>query len=153
MRQNSSESCYFFHFILALLGFHSDHFLILNVKACSHFSLDMKYTNEKWVCITLPLTKLANNYAMKTVLVVLNNRHLYGQAMGSINTLSLRENSHRFADNILNAFSWMKIDVCWFKLHKLKSVSKGAINNKPALVQIMAWHWIGDNRLSEPMMI
>ena len=33
----------------------------------------------------------------------------------------------------------------------LKFVPKGPINNKPALVQIMAWRWIGDKPLSEPM--
>ena len=26
------------------------------------------------------------------------------------------------------------------------------IDNKPALVQIMAWRWKGDKKLSEPMM-
>ena len=33
----------------------------------------------------------------------------------------------------------------------LKFVSKGSINNIPALVQIMAWRRLGDNQLSEPM--
>ena len=31
----------------------------------------------------------------------------------------------------------------------LKIVSKGPIYNKPALVQIMAWHWVGNKSLSE----
>ena len=31
-------------------------------------------------------------------------------------------------------------------------VPKGAIDNRPALVQIMAWHWTGDKPLSEPRM-
>ena len=35
----------------------------------------------------------------------------------------------------------------------LKFVSKGQINNIPALVQIMAWRWPGDKPLSEPMMV
>ena len=34
----------------------------------------------------------------------------------------------------------------------LKCVCKGPINNKPAVVQIMAWHRPGDVPLSEPMM-
>ena len=34
----------------------------------------------------------------------------------------------------------------------LKFVPKGSINNKPALVQIMAWHQTGNKPLSEPMM-
>ena len=35
----------------------------------------------------------------------------------------------------------------------LKSVPKGPIGNNPALVQIMAWRWIGDKPLTEPMLI
>ena len=34
-----------------------------------------------------------------------------------------------------------------------KFVTKGRINNIPALVQIMAWHRSGDKPLSEPMMV
>ena len=30
---------------------------------------------------------------------------------------------------------------------------KGPINNKPALVQIMAWRPTGDKSLSEPMLV
>ena len=33
----------------------------------------------------------------------------------------------------------------------LKFVPKVSIDNIPALIQIMAWHW-GDKQLSEPMM-
>ena len=34
----------------------------------------------------------------------------------------------------------------------LKLVPKSPINNKPALVQVMAWHRTGDKPLPEPMM-
>ena len=34
----------------------------------------------------------------------------------------------------------------------LKFVPKGPINNNQALVQIMAWRWIGGKPLSEPML-
>ena len=34
----------------------------------------------------------------------------------------------------------------------LKFVSKGPIDNNPALVQIMAWRRIGDKPLSEPIL-
>ena len=34
----------------------------------------------------------------------------------------------------------------------LTFVPKGPIDNPPALVKIMAWHWIGDKPLSEPML-
>ena len=46
-------------------------------------------------------------------------------------------------------FSWMKMFE--FRL-KLKLVPKGPLDNIPALVQIMAWHRLGDKPLSEPMM-
>ena len=35
----------------------------------------------------------------------------------------------------------------------LKSDPKSQINNKPALIQIMAWHRTGSKPLSEPMMV
>ena len=34
----------------------------------------------------------------------------------------------------------------------LKFVPKGSINNKPALVQVMAWRRTGDKPLPEPML-
>ena len=34
----------------------------------------------------------------------------------------------------------------------VKCVPKGLINNIPALVEIIAWHQIGDKPLSEPML-
>ena len=34
----------------------------------------------------------------------------------------------------------------------LKLVCKSPIDNKPALVQVMAWRWIGDKPLPEPML-
>ena len=34
----------------------------------------------------------------------------------------------------------------------LKLVVRSPIDNKPALVQVMAWHRIGNKPLSEPMM-
>ena len=35
----------------------------------------------------------------------------------------------------------------------LKFVPRNPIDNKPALVQVMAWHWTGNKPLSEPMLI
>ena len=34
----------------------------------------------------------------------------------------------------------------------LKFVPQGSINSIQALIQIMAWRWLGDKPLSEPMM-
>ena len=48
-----------------------------------------------------------------------------------------------------NEFPWMIIYDFFIKI-SLKFVPRGPINNMPALVQIMAWHWPGDKPLSEP---
>ena len=57
-----------------------------------------------------------------------------------------------FQKTFANAFFfngnvWISIEI------SLKFISKGQINNIPALVQIMAWRRPGDKPLSEPMMI
>ena len=46
----------------------------------------------------------------------------------------------------LNENIWISIKI------SLKYVPMGPINNKPALVQVMAWHQTGVKPLSEPMM-
>ena len=46
----------------------------------------------------------------------------------------------------LNEVIWIPISI------SLNFVPKGKINNIPASVQIMAWHWPGDKSLSEPVM-
>ena len=69
----------------------------------------------------------------------------------SFNTLSPRQNGHHFPYNFfkcifLNENVWVAIKI-W-----LKFVTKGSINNIPALVQIMAWRRPGDKPLCEPML-
>ena len=63
------------------------------------------------------------------------------------NLLRQRRNRCHFADIFkcifLNENVWISIDV------PLKFVPKGPINNIPALVQIMAWHRLGDKPLSQ----
>ena len=51
-----------------------------------------------------------------------------------------------------NAFSCIKMYKFQIKI-SLKFVPKVPINNIPAMVQIMAWHWLGDKSLSELMMV
>ena len=46
-----------------------------------------------------------------------------------------------------NSLYWKKI-VLFIQI-SLKIVSKGPIYNKPALVQIMAWRWVGNKPLSD----
>ena len=69
-----------------------------------------------------------------------------------LNTLRLRQNGRRFADDtfkriFLNENARISIKI------SLKFVPKGPINNNPALVQIMAWRQSGHKPLSEPMMV
>ena len=33
----------------------------------------------------------------------------------------------------------------------LKFIARSPIDNKPSLVQVMAWHWIGNKPIPEPM--
>ena len=68
------------------------------------------------------------------------------------NTLRLRQNGHRFADDtfkliFLNEYVRILIKI------SLKFVPKGRINNNPSLDQIIAWRRSGDKPLSEPMMV
>ena len=57
----------------------------------------------------------------------------------NFNTLRPRQNGLHFPEDISIKIS-------------LKFVPKGPINNIQALIQMMAWHWIGNKPLSEPMM-
>ena len=70
----------------------------------------------------------------------------------NINTLRQRQNRRHFADDIfkcifLNENVWIPIKI------SLMFVSKGPINNIPAMVPIMAWRRAGDKPLSEPMVV
>ena len=77
--------------------------------------------------------------------------YMYG-GLRHINTLRPRQNGRHFPDDILkliflNENVWISIEI------SLKFVSKGQINNIPALVQIMAWRRPGDKPSFEPMMV
>ena len=68
------------------------------------------------------------------------------------NTLRLGQNFYHFLDDsfkciFFNENVWISIKI------SLKFVLQGPINDIPALVQIMVWHWPGDKPLSEPMMV
>ena len=76
----------------------------------------------------------------------------WGLCVVYINTLRPRQDGRHFADDIfkcifLNENVWIPIKI------SLKFVSKGPINNIPAMVQIMAWRRPGDKPLSEPMVV
>ena len=70
----------------------------------------------------------------------------------SVNTLRPRQYGRFFADNVLkciflNENVWISLKI------PLKFISKGPINNIPALVHIMAWRRPGDKPISEPMLV
>ena len=57
-----------------------------------------------------------------------------------------------FVNNIFKCI-FLKENVWILIKISLKFVLNGPIDNKSALVQIMAWHQPGDKPLSEPMMV
>ena len=65
-----------------------------------------------------------------------------------INSPSPGQNGRRFADDVSNAFLWMK-SFCISINILPEFVPKDQIVNNPALAQIMAWR---EERLSEPML-
>ena len=62
------------------------------------------------------------------------------------------ENGRLFADDIFRCIFVNEIFFILIKI-SLKVVPKGAIDNNPTLVYIMAWCRLGDKPLSEPMLI
>ena len=66
------------------------------------------------------------------------------------NTLRSRQNGRHFPDDIFQCIFLNEIVYISIKI-SLKFVSKGPINNIPALGQIIAWPRSGDKPLSEPL--
>ena len=67
------------------------------------------------------------------------------------NSSPSRQNGRHFADDIFRCIFLNGNVSIWIKM-SLNFVPKGSINNIPALVQIIAWHQIGDKPLSAPML-
>ena len=61
------------------------------------------------------------------------------------------QNGRLLADNIFKLIFLNENDRILIKI-SLKLVPKGPIDNKPALVQVMAWRRTGDRPLPEPML-
>ena len=67
-----------------------------------------------------------------------------------VKDMAFIEPMHRNKPNITYLLRWWYI---YFEMHYItKFVPKGPIDNNWALVQIMAWHRIGDKPLSEPVL-
>ena len=69
-----------------------------------------------------------------------------------VNTLRPRQNGRHFPDGTIRRI-FLSENVLTSLQNPVKCVSTVRINNKPALVQIMAWRRPGDKPLSEPMMV
>ena len=69
-----------------------------------------------------------------------------------VNTLRPRQDGHHFADDTFKRIFFNETFRILIKI-SLKFVTKGPINNIPALVHIMVWRRPGDKPLSEPMMV
>ena len=77
---------------------------------------------------------------------------IYKDTIWQLNTLRPRQNGCHFPDDIfkwifLNENVWISINI------SLKFGPRGPINNIQTLVQVMAWHRLGNKPLSEPMMV
>ena len=68
----------------------------------------------------------------------------------SMNSSPPGQNGRHFADGVLRCI-FMNEKFCILINISLKFVPGGPINNKPALIKIMAWHRIGAKPLFEPM--
>ena len=69
-----------------------------------------------------------------------------------INTLRPRQNGRHFPDDIFKCI-FLNENVSISNIISLKFISKGPINNIPALIQIMARRRPGDKPISEQMMV
>ena len=61
------------------------------------------------------------------------------------------QNSRHFADDVFK-YIFVNEKVCILIKISQNFVSKGSIDNNPALVKTMAWRRMGDKPLSEPML-
>ena len=77
---------------------------------------------------------------------------IFNLVLACVNTLRPRQKGRHFPDDIFKCIFLFENVWIWIKI-SLKCVPKVRINNIPALVQIMAWHRIGDKPLSESMMV
>ena len=66
--------------------------------------------------------------------------------------LSLNKTAATWQTTFSNAFSWLKSFFFFIIRISLKFVPKGPIDNKSALIQVMALHSIGNKPLPKPML-
>ena len=89
--------------------------------------------------IIVPLSTLFVQYSINSYIL-------------TVNTLRSRQNGFRFPDDIFKCIFWNENIGISIKI-SLKFVPNGLINNRPSLVQVMAWRRPGDKPLSEQIMV
>ena len=136
--------------------FHSKYFKIWMPKTC------LKITHSNVQPFLLGAFEIAerkkNNFLPHSTMVFLEchckDDKMWNTKQGLIfvNTLRPRQNGRHFADDSFNRI-FVNENIRISIKFSLKFVPKGAINNIPSLVQIMAWRRRGDKPLSETMMV
>ena len=81
-----------------------------------------------------------------------NCRKHHGFGLLQFNSSPPGQNGGHFAEDIFKCI-FVNENVWILIKFSLNIVPDGQINNISALVQIMAWRWLGDKPLSEPMMV
>ena len=83
----------------------------------------------------------------------MTNHAIHYKTITSTNTIVISpgQNGRRFTDHMFRCI-FVNQKFCIFIQISLKFVPKGQIDNKSALVQVMAWRWTGDKPLPAPML-
>ena len=136
--------------ILCVADFHFSHF---SVHTYSHYHAACKMSNWfiEFEYQVLAFRKLPITFAHGGTVYADHCTHDFN-ALYFGNTLRPKQDGCRFPDDIfrcifLNENILISINI------SLKFVPNGAINNIPALVQIMAWRRSDDKPFSEPIMV
>ena len=91
-------------------------------------------------------------FRKRTLVATILRTHQCVPSCSWVNTLRLRQNGPRFADDVFKCIFFN--ENVWISLKiSLKFVPNVPINNIPALVLILASRRPGDKPLSEPMMV
>ena len=82
----------------------------------------------------------------------MGNRYYIFVIIIAINTMRPEQNGWHFTDNIFKLI-FLNENIGVLIIILLKFVPKGPIDNKSALVQVMAWHQTGVKPFTEPILI
>ena len=119
----------------------------MDAFACTQLAFQVKFRDKK-MHINIYFQSYSQHHLNKfTFNLHLNHlKHHSTQICDHSNT-----NGRHFPEDTLK---WVFVtEIVWISIKtSLKFVPGGLINNIPTLVQIMAWHRIGNKPLSEPMM-